>query len=120
MRTPSPPRHERPTAPTRATKSARPRTAHHRRAGRAAEDRAGDAPGPRGLDLSVPHKDSKAGHWARMDRPFRDAVEAAGLDPGLVTPHVMRHTAITKLVQAGVDLPTVQRVSGHKTHSFAE
>ena len=65
-----------------------------------------------------PHKDSKAGHWARMDRPFRDAVEAAGLDPGLVTPHVMRHTAITKLVQAGVDLPTVQRVSGHKTHSF--
>ena len=50
-----------------------------------------------------------------MDRPFRDAVEAAGLDPGLVTPHVMRHTAITKLVQAGVDLPTVQRVSGHKT-----
>jgi integrase len=62
-----------------------------------------------------PHKDSKAGHWARMDRPFREAVEAAGLDPGLVTPHVMRHTAITKLVQAGVDLPTVQQVSGHKT-----
>ena len=27
----------------------------------------------------------------------------------------MRHTAITKLVQAGVDLPTVQRISGHKT-----
>ena len=27
----------------------------------------------------------------------------------------MRHTAITKLVQAGVDLPTIQRISGHKT-----
>jgi hypothetical protein len=27
----------------------------------------------------------------------------------------MRHTAITVLVQAGVDLPTVQRISGHKT-----
>ena len=27
----------------------------------------------------------------------------------------MRHTAITALVQAGVDLPTVQRISGHKT-----
>ena len=39
----------------------------------------------------------------------------AGLDPKLVTPHVMRHTAITKLVQAGVDLPTIQRISGHKT-----
>ena len=27
----------------------------------------------------------------------------------MITPHVMRHTAITKLVQAGVDLPTVWR-----------
>ena len=27
----------------------------------------------------------------------------------------MRHTAITKLVQAGVDLPTIQTISGHKT-----
>jgi site-specific recombinase XerD len=42
-----------------------------------------------------------------MDRPFSDAVKAAGLDPKLITPHVMRHTAITKLVQAGVDLPTI-------------
>jgi integrase len=62
-----------------------------------------------------PHSDSAAGHKARMDRPFREAVKAAGLDPNTITPHVMRHTAITKLVQAGVDLPTVQRISGHKT-----
>jgi integrase len=27
----------------------------------------------------------------------------------------MRHTAITALVKAGVDLPTIQRISGHKT-----
>jgi hypothetical protein len=27
----------------------------------------------------------------------------------------MRHTAITRLVEAGVDLPTMQRISGHKT-----
>ena len=32
-----------------------------------------------------------------------------------ITRHTLRHTAITHLVQAGVDLPTVQRVSGHKT-----
>jgi integrase len=62
-----------------------------------------------------PHSDSVAGHRARMDRPFRQAVSSAGLDPELVTPHVMRHTAITRLVQAGVDLPTIQRISGHKT-----
>ena len=61
-----------------------------------------------------PHADSAAGHRARMGAPFRAAVKAAGLDSA-ITPHVMRHTAITKLVPAGVDLPTVQRISGHKT-----
>jgi len=51
----------------------------------------------------------------RMEQPFRNAVTRAGLDPRIVTPHVLRHTAITKLVQAGVDLPTIQQISGHKT-----
>ncbi len=37
------------------------------------------------------------------------------MDCKLVTPHVLRHTAITNLVKAGVDLPTIQRISGHKT-----
>ncbi len=58
---------------------------------------------------------SLTGHRDRMDKPFRRAVIAAGLDPSVVTPHVMRHTAITKLVQAGTDLPTIQKISGHKT-----
>ena len=58
---------------------------------------------------------SLTGHRDRMDKPYRRAVISAGLDPTLVTPHVMRHTAITNLVQAGVDLPTIQRISGHKT-----
>jgi integrase len=62
-----------------------------------------------------PHSDSRTGHRARMDIAFREAVISAGLDPEAVTPHVMRHTAITKLVQAGVDLPTIQKISGHKT-----
>ncbi len=50
-----------------------------------------------------------------MAKPFKRAVIRAGLDPELVTPHVMRHTAITNLVQSGVDLPTIQSISGHKT-----
>lgn len=62
-----------------------------------------------------PHQDAKIGHRARMDRPFRDAAKVAGLNSELVTPHVMRHTAITALVKAGADLPTIQRISGHKT-----
>jgi integrase len=58
---------------------------------------------------------SLSGHRDRMAKPFRNAVLRAGLDSKIVTPHVMRHTAITKLVQAGVDLPTIQNISGHKT-----
>lgn len=50
-----------------------------------------------------------------MARQFERAVLRAGLEPDKVTPHVMRHTAITSLVQAGIDLPTIQRISGHKT-----
>jgi integrase len=50
-----------------------------------------------------------------MARQFERAVIRAGLDPRKVTPHVMRHTGITRLVQAGVDIPTIQKISGHKT-----
>ncbi len=48
-----------------------------------------------------------------MGEPFKRVVERAGLEQAV--PHTMRHTAITQLVQSGVDLPTVQRISGHKT-----
>lgn len=50
-----------------------------------------------------------------IEKQFRRVVAAAGLDPKEVVRHTLRHTAITHLVQAGVDLPTVQRISGHKT-----
>ncbi len=58
---------------------------------------------------------STTGHRHRMGKPFRRAVIRAKLNPRQVTPHVMRHTAITNLVQAGIDLPTIQRISGHRT-----
>jgi len=62
-----------------------------------------------------PSKQSKNGHITWPDQAFRTVVRAAGLDPKQVLIHTLRHTAITHLVQAGVDLPTVQRISGHKT-----
>lgn len=61
---------------------------------------------------------SKTGYRHTFRKAFARAAKKAGLDPASVTPHVMRHTAITRLVKAGVDLPTVQRVSGHKTISM--
>ncbi len=61
---------------------------------------------------------SELGRRTNMSRPFKRAAIRAGLDPAKVTPHVMRHTAITNLVQSGVDLPTIQKISGHKTLSM--
>ncbi|MCL2878435.1 MAG: tyrosine-type recombinase/integrase [Acidobacteria bacterium] len=34
--------------------------------------------------------------------------------------HTLKHTAITHLVQSGVDLPAVKRISGHKTLIMVE
>ena len=64
---------------------------------------------------AVRPKLARFGRRTNMSRPFQRAVIRAGLDPTKVTPHVMRHTAITNLVQSGVDLPTIQSISGHKT-----
>jgi len=63
---------------------------------------------------------SKTGHVVAIEKPFRRVVENAGLDPKKVIRHTLRHTAITHLVQAGVDLPTVKRISGHKTLAMVE
>jgi integrase len=63
---------------------------------------------------------SKTGHTVAIQKPFREAAIAAGLDPKQVVRHTLRHTAISHLVQSGVDLPTVKRISGHKTLSMVE
>jgi integrase len=63
---------------------------------------------------------SKTGHTVAIEKPFRRVVAAAGLNPKEVNRHTLRHTAITHLVQAGIDLPTVKRISGHKTLAMVE
>jgi integrase len=68
-----------------------------------------------GQEWLFPSNRSKCGHIKWVEYAFREVVKAAGLDPKQVVRHTLRHTAITHLVQAGVDLPTVQRISGHKT-----
>lgn len=62
-----------------------------------------------------PSPTSGTGHTVSIEKPFRRVVKNAGLDEREVVRHTLRHTAITHLVQAGVDLPTVQRISGHKS-----
>jgi integrase len=67
-----------------------------------------------------PSPTSKEGHTVEVRKAFRRVVEAAGMNPDEVLRHTLRHTAITHLVQAGVDLPTVKRISGHKTLIMVE
>lgn len=67
-----------------------------------------------------PSLTAKIGRTVNLDKPFRRCVLAAGLDVKQVVRHTLRHTAITHLVQAGVDLPTVKRISGHKNLSMVE
>tara|TARA_B100001971_G_C18222696_1_gene558273 strand:+ start:1144 stop:1767 length:624 start_codon:yes stop_codon:yes gene_type:complete len=59
-------------------------------------------------------------HLKCIKIPFRRVVKSAGLDPKKIVPHTLRHTAITHLVQAGVDLSTAKRISGHKTLSMVQ
>jgi integrase len=75
---------------------------------------------PKGTPWLFPSIGAKAGHTVDVRKAYRRAVEAAGLNPDEVVRHTLRHTAITHLVQSGVDLPTVKRISGHKTLIMVE
>jgi integrase len=37
------------------------------------------------------------------------------MNPVVVVPHIMRHTAITRLAATGADIKTIQEFSGHES-----
>ena len=75
---------------------------------------------PPGTPWLFPSIASRSGHVTDIKTPCHRVMRAAGLDPKQVVKHTLRHTAITHLVQSGVDLPTVKRISGHKTLIMVE
>jgi integrase/recombinase XerD len=56
---------------------------------------------------------------AAMRARLASAARAAGLRVR-VTPHMLRHTAATQLIEAGVDIRYIQRLLGHASLSTTE
>ena len=54
-------------------------------------------------------------HVLSMKSAFHRVVIAVGLDPKKVTPHTMRHTAITEMAETGAEARTIQAFSGHRS-----
>jgi integrase len=61
-----------------------------------------------------PSTSSASGYTTNPQKAFKRCLERAGL-PSSFRIHDLRHTAVTHLMQAGVDIGTIQAISGHKT-----
>ncbi len=62
-----------------------------------------------------PSNRTRSGHIESLGESFAWCVTKAGMDARVVTPHTMRHTAITRLAETGANIKTIQEFSGHET-----
>jgi integrase/recombinase XerD len=77
----------------------------------------GDAPDPGRVFLNARGRPmSRQAVWLVVRRHGA----AVGIEPHRVSPHVLRHSAATHMVEGGADLRTVQEMLGHASISTTQ
>ena len=77
----------------------------------------GSRPDPKFLFLTARGRPmSRQAVWQRLRQHARNA----GLDETKISPHVLRHSAATHMVEGGADLRTVQEILGHTSISTTQ